>query len=222
MKNVKSASQGLMALQIPPQKDYQTLCEVYNEFTANEPLLIGNIKNVIKNDRQKYDGYSAIDHSDIGPHFHAFDKLDFGSGYKGHTGVQWPLKSPRLVKAVTKDFTLKDKYSCFDMTATRIHPKNIDEPLLVFFTRLFIEAWGDSTLLSTSLLFLQFANTGQISFCEDEARWLFPYGMAYGRKHCRFCVFDSFSDDKCYPGRMTKRNQDMLFDVIWNDCDWDE
>lgn len=78
-----------MALQIPPQKDYQTLCEVYNEFTANEPLLIGNIKNVIKNDRQKYDGYSAIDHSDIGPHFHAFDKLDFGSGYKGHTGVQW-------------------------------------------------------------------------------------------------------------------------------------
>lgn len=37
-----------MALQIPPQKDYQTLCEVYNEFTANEPLLIGNIKNVIK------------------------------------------------------------------------------------------------------------------------------------------------------------------------------
>lgn len=119
MKNIKSASQGLMALQIPPQKDYQTLCEVYNEFTANEPLLIGNIKNVIKNDRQKYDGYSAIDHSDIGPHFHAFDKLDFGSGYKGHTGVQWPLKSPRLVKAVTKDFTLKDKYSCFDMTAAR-------------------------------------------------------------------------------------------------------
>lgn len=50
MKNIKSASQGLMALQIPPQKDYQTLCEVYNEFTANEPLLIGNIKNVIKND----------------------------------------------------------------------------------------------------------------------------------------------------------------------------
>ena len=214
-------NQGLPVLQIQAQTTYSTLCEVYDEFSANEKALTAVFNAEVKKNRSMYDAYSKADHSDIGLHLHVFDEIDFGCGYSGHVGVPWPLKSPRLVKALSKDFTLQDKHSCIEMTAAYILPLDVDERLFVFFTRFSIEAWLDSTKLARSFLFFHHCDKGYISFCGVECRLISHMGMSYGHKPCRFCVFDEFSDSTSCPPRMTQRNKDMLFDVVWNGCDWD-
>lgn len=203
-------------LPVPPKKEYDGLCEVADEFNTNEKYLLGELMKKAKANMKEYRSYAKADHSNIGEHFHSFGSIDMGGDYQGHIGMEWPSPKINLRYCVTKDFSLKDEN--IGMTIGKIRSRYGDEPMLAFFTDWMLEGLGDSTRIGKDLLFLNCNGNGLISYCSDEVRWLFHDGLAYGFKHCRYCVFHEFSDRYKFPsGKLTQAEIEELNDAIWNE-----
>lgn len=99
-------------------------------------------------------------------------------------------------------------------------PRNIDNGVINRLRGVLkcLEVLGDSTRTGKDLLFLDCAHTGVVSYCNDEARWLFCKGIAYGHKLCKFTVFTEFSDRFCFPsGVLSEDDLDELHEDIWNE-----
>ena len=218
MTNIKN--QGTCALQLHSQSTFSTLCEVKDAFDADEKVLKSAFNAEIKKNRSVYDAYSKADHSDIGSHTHVFDAIDFGCGYLGYIGVSWPSKNPRLLKVLTKYFTLRDKYNHIDMMAAYITPLNVDERMFVFFTNLTLQDWGDTTKYGRAFLLFRHCNKGYVTFSSEDCALISTKGILYGQKTCRFCVFNKFSDSISCPSRMSQFNKDWVPDVVWNGSHW--
>ena len=203
-------------LPVPPKKEYDGLCEVADEFNTNEKYLLGELMKKAKANMKEYRSYAKADHSNIGEHFHSFGSIDMGGDYQGHIGMEWPSPKIDMRYCVTKDFSLKDEN--IGMTIGKIRSRYGDEPMLAFFTDWMLEGLGDSTRIGKDLLFLNCNGNGLISYCSDEVRWLFHDGLAYGFKHCRYCVFHEFSDRYKFPsGKLTQAEIEELNDAIWNE-----
>ena len=220
MKTTKT--QGTCALQLHSQSTFSTLCEVKDAFDADEKVLKSAINAEIKKNKSMYDAYSKADHSDIGSHTHVFDAIDFGCGYLGYIGVSWPSKSPRLLKVLTKYFTLRDNYSNFDMMAAYIQPLNVNERLFVFFTDIALQSWLDLTKFGRFFLLFRHCNKGYVTFRDEDCALVSPIGILYGQKTCRFCIFNEFSFSISCPSRMTQFNKEMISEVVWEGFDWDD
>ena len=204
------------SLPVPPKKEYGGLCEVADEFKANENFLIDELMKTVNVNMKEYRGYAKADHSDIGPHFHSFGSIDMNGGYMGHIGIDWPSTGAGPSCCITKDFQLKD--ACNGMTAGYIFPEYGEGRILAFFTDWLLEGLGDSTRTGKDLLFLDCAHTGIVSYCNDEARWLFCNGIAYGHKLCKFTVFTEFSDRFRFPSWVLSEDDlDELHEDIWNE-----
>lgn len=196
---------------------YTSLCEVHDEFNKNLKTLQSDFNAEVQKNRSQYIAYANADHSDEGPHRHAFNGICLGGGYEGHVDVDWPSKKLKLAKAISKEFTLIVMQEIEEMTVVYAHFLNMDEPMFVFFTSVFFDDWGDCTKLESDFVFTQHCNDGFLSFCENDCRIISPVGMAYGHRICRFCVFDGFSDLKSCPEDMTSCDEEELFDMIWDD-----
>lgn len=99
-------------------------------------------------------------------------------------------------------------------------PRNIDNGVINRLRGVLkcFEGLGDSTRTGKDLLFLDCAHTGIVSYCNDEARWLFCNGIAYGHKLCKFTVFTEFSDRFSFPsGQLSENDLDELHEYIWNE-----
>lgn len=204
------------SLPVPPKKEYDGLCEVADEFNANEGYLIGELMKKAKANMNEYRSYAKADHSSIGEHFHSFGSTGMAGDYQGHIGMEWPSRKVDLRYCITKDFCLKD--GNIGMTIGKIRPGFGEEPILAFFTDWMLEGLGDSTRIGKDLLFLNCSGNGLISYCSDGVRWLFPDGLAYGFKHCRYSVFNEFSDRYKFPtGKLSEAEIEELNDAIWNE-----
>lgn len=204
------------SLPVPPKKEYDGLCEVADEFNANEGYLIGELMKKAKANMNEYRSYAKADHSSIGEHFHSFGSTGMAGDYQWHIGMEWPSRKVDLRYCITKDFCLKD--GNIGMTIGKIRPGFGEEPILAFFTDWMLEGLGDSTRIGKDLLFLNCSGNGLISYCSDGVRWLFPDGLAYGFKHCRYCVFNEFSDRYKFPtGKLSEAEIEELNDAIWNE-----
>lgn len=86
---------------------------------------------------------------------------------------------------------------------------------LAFFTKSFQESWGDTTKYRMGMLYLTSSDYSIIGTISPscEARWIFPEGMAIGRKQCGFYVFDGSTDAYKHPMRPLT---DSDWDDIWN------
>lgn len=156
------------SLPVPPKKEYDGLCEVADEFNANEGYFIGELMKKAKANMNEYRSYAKADHSNIGEHFHSFGSIDMSGNYQGHIGMEWPSLEVNLRYCITKDFNLNDEN--ISMTVGKIRDGFGNGPIPVFFTDWMLESLGDSTRIGKGLLFLNCSGNGLISYCSDEVR----------------------------------------------------
>ena len=160
--------------------------------------------------------YAESDHSDIGEHYHVFDPIDLGEGFYAHIGMRRPQSSSLITNtAIVMECEMDDELG--HLSLAPIYNEESQREELAFFTEQFRESWGDTTKYGMSMLFLKWAQCdhsiiGTIS-PSCEARWIFPEGMAIGRKQCGFYVFDEFTDAYKHP---MKPLTDSDWDDIWN------
>lgn len=165
-----------------------------------------------------YEDYANGNHLNIGEHFHIFDSIDLGEGFYAHVGMYWPQGSPiiDISTAIVMECEMNDEHG--PLTLTQIYNEDGQRMESAFFTRLFQESWSDTTQYGMDMLCLTCAQSdysiiGTV-FPSCEARWIFPEGMAFGRKQCGFYVFDDFTDSYKHPMRALT---DSDWDSIWND-----
>ena len=164
---------------------------------------------------QIFYAYAKSDHSGIGKHYHVFDPIDLGEGFYAHIGMHWPQSSQITNTVVTMECEMDDEHG--HLSLAPIYNEESQRMELAFFTKSFQESWGDTTKYGMGMLYLTPARSnhsiiGTIS-PSCEARWIFPEGMAIGRKQCGFYVFDEFTDAYKHPMRPLT---DSDWDDIWN------
>ena len=77
------------SLPIPAKKEYGGLCEVADEFKANESFLIGELMKTVNANMKEYRGYAKADHSNIGPHFHSFGSKESFDRFFSHAYLKF-------------------------------------------------------------------------------------------------------------------------------------
>ena len=160
--------------------------------------------------------YAESDHSDIGEHYHVFDPIDLGEGFYAHIGMRRPQSSSLITNtAIVMECEMDDELG--HLSLAPIYNEESQREELAFFTEQFRESWGDTTKYGMSMLYLTWAQCDQSIIGtispSCEARWIFPEGMAIGRKQCGFYVFDEFTDAYKHPMRPLR---DSDWDDIWN------
>ncbi|WHX12882.1 hypothetical protein QMY64_18905 [Phocaeicola dorei] len=89
----------------------------------------------IKQNLNMYERYANENHSDPGPHVHAFPTINLHDGYVAHIGIKWPQWSnPGFT--VTKKFQLKNQTTDY-FTIGKITPEDTQKSQIVFFFILF-------------------------------------------------------------------------------------
>ena len=195
---------------------YFCLCEPAGKYLGELKKYDAEVDIALKNMESAFDDYANEDHSDIGKHFHVFESVGLGKGFMLHAGMDWPQNaSHAVINAITMECEMDDEHG--HLTLAQIYNEESQREELAFFTEQFRQSWGDTTKYGMSMLYLTWAQCdhsiiGTIS-PSCEARWIFPEGMAIGRKQCGFYVFDEFTDAYKHPMRPLT---DSDWDDIWN------
>lgn len=200
-------------------KNYNSLCEVTNELAGSSNAVYKKLSEKLRKRDEIYQKYLQEDHSDIGPHFHAFDDIPLINGYKACTGVSWPQKvgdEADINIALIKECDVKN----ISYVMVIVRPSLDDEAEPVFVTENFLQNYGDCTKSARSLFFLEAVLYDSL-LSENgmgEVRWLLSKGVAFGYRYCHFCVFNEFNDVLKYPaGNVSPDDRDNLLDSLWND-----
>lgn len=197
------------------KQTYSCLCEPAGKYLSELKQYETKANIALKNMESAFDNYANGDHSDIGEHYHVFDPIDLGEGFYAHIGIRWPQSSRITNTTVTMECDMDDENG--HLTLAYICNGKKQNKELAFFTESFRESWGDTTKYGMGMLYLtparnNYSIIGTIS-PSCEARWIFPEGMAIGRKQCGFYVFDEFTDAYKHPMRPLT---DSDWDDIWN------
>lgn len=198
-----------------------SFCEVLNEWVDDSNAISTKVDEELEKQNETYRKYLQEDHSDLGPHYHAFQSsIPLMNGYEAYVGMYWPQTSgdePDIEVALIKDCDVRGVGYIMAMAPASQDNHRI-EP--VFFTERFLEIYGDCTKSPRSLFFLDDIWYESL-FSEDdmgEVRWLLPKGVAFGYRYCHFCVFNEFNDVLKYPdGNVSPDDRDNLLDSLWND-----
>lgn len=165
---------------------------------------------------QTFGAYAQSDHSDIGEHYHVFDPISLGEGFYAYIGMHWAQNSSMETNtAIVMECDMDDGHG--HLSLAPIYNEESQSTELAFFTKSFQESWGDTTKYGMGMLYLTPARSdysiiGAIS-PSCEARWIFPEGMAIGRKQCGLYVFDEFTDAYKHPMRPLTGSD---WDDVWN------
>lgn len=197
------------------KQTYSCLCEPVENYLNNLDKYDSEASLEWLKRNHIFYAYAESDHSDIGEHYHVFDPIDLGEGFYAHIGIRWPQSSRITNTTVTMECDMDDENG--HLTLAYICNGKKQNKELAFFTESFRESWGDTTKYGMGMLYLTPARSnysiiGTIS-PSCEARWIFPEGMAIGRKQCGFYVFDEFTDAYKHPMRPLT---DSDWDDIWN------
>lgn len=198
-------------------KKYNSFCEVDDELSGIFDAIFEQLGGELKKRDEIYLKYFQEDHSDIGPHFHAFDDIPLMNGYKGCNGTFWSQEARNTVAvAVIKECDVRN----ISYVMTLIHPSPDDELEPAFFTEKFLQNYGVCTKSPRNLFFLETAYNDSLFSENDmgEIRLLLSKGVAFGYRYCHFCVFNEFTDVLKYPaGNVSSEDRDALRDSLWND-----
>ena len=198
------------------KQTYSCLCEPAGKYLSELKQYETKANIALKNMERAFDNYANGDHSDIGEHFHVFESVGLGEGFMLHAGMDWPQTVPRvIINIITMECEMDDEHGYLSLAP--VYNEGIQHMELAFFTESFRESWGDTTKYGMDMLYLLWAqcDCSVISTISPscEARWIFPEGMAIGRKQCGFYVFDEFTDAYKHP---MKPLTDSDWDDIWN------
>ena len=210
-RNITPQNQRMKA----KKQTYSCLCEPVKKYINNLNKYGSGASLEWLKQQQTFSAYAQSDHSDIGEHYHVFDPIDLGEGFYAHIGMNWPQSAHIINTIVTMECEMDDEHG--HLSLAPIYNVENQREELAFFTEQFRESWGDTTKYGMSMLFLKWAQCdhsiiGTIS-PSCEARWIFPEGVAIGRKQCGFYVFDEFTDVYKHPMRPLT---DSDWDDIWN------
>lgn len=201
---------------IAHRQTYSCLCEAAGKYLTELKKYEAKADIALKNLENTFDDYANGDHSDVGEHFHVFAPVGLGEGFMLHAGMDWPQVVPHvIINIITMECEMDDEHGYLSLAP--VYNEEIQHMELAFFTKQFRESWGDTTKYEIDMLYLLWAQCdcsviGTIS-PSCEARWIFPEGMAIGRKQCGFYVFDEFTDAYKHP---MKPLTDSDWDDIWN------
>lgn len=206
MFNTKSIS-----LPTPGKDEYETLCEVAEEYSNNLPVLYLKAEEEIQKHYVTYENYANTTHSRS--HIKFFDPIELEDNYTLHIGLRWSKKTighVDLITALVKTFDLSNGSE--EMKLGMIQTDNADNPgpRLAFFTAFF----GELLEMSTSEFFLEASRSGYISPTTNSGRTLYlcTEGMAIGHQYCKYDVFEEFADCDPYTNReMPEKELDFIF-----------
>lgn len=198
------------------KQTYSCLCEPVENYLNNLAKYDSEANLEWLKRNHIFYAYAESDHSDIGEHYHVFDPIDLGEGFYAHIGMRRPQSSSLITNtAIVMECEMDDELG--HLSLAPIYNEESQREELAFFTEQFRESWGDTTKYGMSMLYLTWAQCDQSIIGtispSCEARWIFPEGMAIGRKQCGFYVFDEFTDAYKHPMRPLR---DSDWDDIWN------
>lgn len=206
MFNTKSIS-----LPTPGKDEYETLCEVAEEYSNNLPVLYLKAEEEIQKHYATYKNYANITHSRS--HIKFFDPIELEDNYTLHIGLKWSKKTighVDLITALVKTFDLSNGSE--EMTLGMIQTDNADNPgpRLAFFTAFFWEILK----ISASDFFLEASRSGVTSSTSNSCRALYlcTKGVAIGRRYCKYDVFEEFV--YCDPYTNREMPEDELDSIL--------
>lgn len=194
---------------------YDSLEQVMKEYLSKVNIKKAEAIKKIKQNLNMYEQYAAKNHSDLGPHVHAFPTINLHDGYVAHIGIKWPQQSnPGFT--VTKKFQLKNQTTDY-FTIGKITPEDTKKSQIVFFLYPFLENFSCNTHQNEEVFFVYLTSSGFISERNGILKWLTEDGVAIGYKSDKYYVFHTFITDIKYNGEeLTDKTKAKYEKLLWN------